>query len=370
MAAAAVFQFNSEDTGKKTPKVIGTTVFKFKNRDERYYINTIVNVCVVENVSVIRFSFGMTKIEQRALHEAGDEPEDEVWAAVGDKGSPLGAPADKNYMACLVMDVPASAKTQILTQKNGRIASTIISLTRYDSATMAKEGGVFKGLKACMRPNIPEKTSFMKTWLAIAAEISRKLGCTHMNLEDAANVYTTQKDLWPLSQLTMLESGQTVYEKYGFRPLKNIEKSKLPIDSIFAELRQVRNKKLKDMRSKTDTEKILTELGIHFDGNETIASLWSEVKKKNGANGELLLDITYDFFRNLLPEGMLRVEKNDDGVDETHYYQNFKNIYSRDITNSINDLDFVEIRQFLAKVEKDQYEFLSKYETSKTDVYS
>lgn len=127
-----------------------------------------------------------------------------IGVGLHDDGSP--------HNACLVLDVPACSSNGVrLPDREGRIVAEVVALSAFDinaytSATPRRKQclGIIGG-------------NFTRTWLALAVSLSRGLGCTHLVLEDAANVRRGDDGaLQLLSELTLIECGKTFYEKFGF----------------------------------------------------------------------------------------------------------------------------------------------------------
>jgi hypothetical protein len=203
------------------------------------------------------------------------------------------------------------------------------------------------------------------------------MGCTHIKLADAANIYTDEGDLFALSQLTMIAEGKTIYEKYGYEPLKNIYKDiKMPIKDIMDHFRSVRTKRFSDIKKegKSHVDELLIKLNVKPKNDSLIFELYNEALLNSSKSNDDLADLVNHFYINLLPDSMLekvKIKKEESADEETvDYSRFFQNFYLRDIRNKNAKLDVVDIRQFsiLPDDESKQYEFLKTYKTEETDV--
>jgi hypothetical protein len=139
------------------------------------------------------------------------------------------------YQACLVLDIPTISKTkdELYVYENKTFAE-IIALSSININDLNS------------KPKVPflGRKDFSKTFLSIAINFSKQLGCTHVLLTDAANIRISDKSSQLLSTKIMITTGKTFYEKYGFHPLK-------PFDQ---KIRDLHNLQLKDLSDENQTE--------------------------------------------------------------------------------------------------------------------
>lgn len=138
-------------------------------------------------------------------------------------GVGLHADGSSRHNACLVLDVPACVHhVDDDEARAGRVVAEVVALSAFDV-----NGGDSAPRKPCVGGG---GTGFTRTWLAVAAALARGLGCTHLALEDAANARRSDGTLQLISELTLLASGETLYEKFGF-----VARA-APLPAVFREL--------------------------------------------------------------------------------------------------------------------------------------
>lgn len=213
------------------------------------------------------------------VEKGGEGPKSFVRFSLG-----MGLHDDQSfYRACLVLDVNVAARTKLdIVKTDGKKVCEIAAISSYD----------INDENAMPKKPFKERKDFTKTWLSIAINFSKQLGCTHLELTDAANIRISKTETQLLSPKNLLLSGKTFYEKYGF---KSIE----PLDEAFRKLHHLkikdlsedkiaklekllpfinRNSSIKDIYNKKDSEESLQATIIVF------SHLPDELKSKNEKN--------------------------------------------------------------------------------------
>ena len=123
------------------------------------------------------------------------------------------------HNSCVVLDVPVCSSSDQSLKSGERVEAEIVALAALDINS-----------KSAVQRKTPfgneKDANFARNWTSIASSFAYQLGCTHIILEDAANLRCADGNLQLLSQLTLLTCGKTLYEKYGFSPRE-------PIDDVF-----------------------------------------------------------------------------------------------------------------------------------------
>lgn len=260
-----------------TSRIIGELTFKYPAVNDKLYKTSAVFNLVTKSLGVknLRVSLGFGKINE------------------------------KLFRACVVLEFKTNtnlSNLQLISQKRKGKDYYICTLDAISSFNPNDSEEIMFD-KPCMIPKQPEELKFTKSWLSLVIDLAKKCGCTLLELEDGATVRVKKQDdtyiRGSLSMRTLLETGLTFYEKYGFELYDehdHIKAAKLLYKKPLSELKP---------QNFNDTEKItfieIRKL-IGQSLNET-STIQEAFKKLRSTKNELLLhDFVSLVFDQLCPQ--------------------------------------------------------------------
>jgi hypothetical protein len=250
------------------------------------------------------------------------------------------------YNACLVIDVPVKSDADASVLIAPRVDAEIMALSSFD----INKAGPLK-----RKPSIGDPDKFARTWLSIAASFAYQIGCTHLVLEDAANVRREDGALQLISQLTLLSSGKTLYEKYNFQPDE-------PLHDVFRTVADLKVDKL----SKEAQGQLATV--VKMPPNATVGNVFKVLndhirKKTPGLTANSVHKAAHAVYESVLPEHFFETQAY--GLVRHYSFKLSKNDLSGPCVEFYKEIDASNIYGILDKA---VFDHLKKYNIDKLDV--
>jgi hypothetical protein len=263
------------------------------------------------------------------------------------------------YNACLVLDVPIKSEANwsiIEPDKDGKIHAEIAALSSFD-ITDPKNNK--------KKNPFPKRKDFTRTFLSIAVSLAYQLGCTHLILTDAANLRISEKENQLLSEKTLLGSGKTFYEKYGFVPLE-------PLDPRIRNLKDLNFNDLTE-ENQNRLEKLINYIDLTNLQMKQIFNNKDESKNKLLSDAAAIIFSTLPEELSLNPKTGLKDKKNYYGLVRDYELSiapcSFSNLKDFCILEQFETINIEgDESEWSKKYSKDFLKFMSSYDFQKMDV--
>lgn len=274
----------------------------------------------------------------------------------------LGAGVNNNqlYRACIVLDfkVIDFVKMELLPDKTNKIVCYLSAISSFNPQ---KEENMILFEKPCMTPVPPPQLKFTKSWIGLSIDFARRSGCDILELDDGAVIRVKKDDgtytLGSLSMRTLLDSGVTFYEKYGFKFYKEYESLKVAKSLHLKTLSDLLNDSQEDNTYKNK----LRGFQLDLNPNSTIQYVYKKMLLSNKNNGKVTDWDIHQFvgfvFERLNPSYI-------DDENKTHLFIDLN--YQIPVFDGFNTCS---IRSFHKELESSPlYTSLSNYEFKSEDV--